>query len=138
MQKTKLGITVGLMGAAVYFMGLFGGYIATVVLAGYILLFEENAWLKKAAVKSVAIMMAFSLISVLIHLIPNAIGFIDSICNLFNGNFHIIFISKIINILESVITIAERVLFLVLGFKAFNQGNISVPVIDKVINKHMD
>ena len=44
MQKTKLGISVGLLGAAIYFMGLFGGYLVAVLLAGYILMFEENEW----------------------------------------------------------------------------------------------
>ena len=30
MQKTKVGISVGMIGAAVYFAGLFGGYIAVI------------------------------------------------------------------------------------------------------------
>lgn len=57
MQKTRMGISVGLMGAATYLCGLFGGLMVTVVIAGYILLFEENAWLKRAAVKSVALVV---------------------------------------------------------------------------------
>ena len=51
MQKTRLGISVGLLGAAIYFMGLFSGYLLAVLLAGYVLLFEENSWLRKNAVK---------------------------------------------------------------------------------------
>ena len=42
MQKTRLGISVGLLGAGVCFLGLVGGYLVTAILAGYILLFEEN------------------------------------------------------------------------------------------------
>lgn len=138
MQKTRLGITVGLIGAALYFSGLFGGYMITIILAGYVLLCEENAWLKKAAVKTVAIMMGFSLLGSLIYLIPNAIGVIDSVLNVFGGNFYLAFVSNIIDVLDKVLVLAEKLLFIILGLKAFNQGNISVPVIDKLINKYMD
>lgn len=138
MQKTRLGISVGLLGAALYFSGLFGGYMITILLAGYVLLCEENAWLKKSAVKTVAIMMGFSLLGSLIYLIPNAIGVIDSVLNVFGGNFYLAFVSNIIDVLDKVLVLAEKLLFIVLGLKAFNQGNISVPVIDKLINKYMD
>lgn len=138
MQKTRLGISVGLLGAASYFSGLFGGYMITIILAGYVLLCEENAWLKKAAVKAVAIMMGFSLLGSLIYLIPNAIGVIDSVLNVFGGNFYLAFVSNIIDVLDKVLVLAEKLLFIILGLKAFNQGNVSVPVIDKLINKYMD
>ena len=55
MQKTKIGMTVGLLGAAIYFIGLFSGYLTVVLLIGYVLLFEENEWLRKSAVKAVAL-----------------------------------------------------------------------------------
>ena len=42
MQKTRLGITVGALGAITFFAGFFGGYLAAIVLAGYALLFEER------------------------------------------------------------------------------------------------
>lgn len=54
-MKTKLGISVGLLGTMVYFAALFGGYTPVILLAGYVLLFEENEWLKKAAIKAVAL-----------------------------------------------------------------------------------
>ena len=54
MQKTKIGISVGVMGAVMYFASLFGGYIPMLLLAGYIFLKEENIWLRKAAFKAVA------------------------------------------------------------------------------------
>ena len=41
MQKTKLGITIGMLSALVYFVALVGGYTPLFLLVGYILLFEE-------------------------------------------------------------------------------------------------
>lgn len=77
MQKTRLGISVGLLGAAIYFMGLFSGYLLAVLLAGYVLLFEENSWLRKNAVKAMSVMAVFSLLITVLNLVPNAIGFIN-------------------------------------------------------------
>lgn len=138
MQKTRLGISVGLLGAAVFFSCFFGGYTISIILAGYILLVEENAWLKKNAVKAVALMFGFSVLSAVINLIPNAINFIDDIFNIFGGNFYINFISNIINLIESALGIIEKVLFIVLGLKAFNQGTIKIPVIDSLVNKYFN
>lgn len=135
MQKSKLGISVALVGAALYFSGLFSGYLAVIILAGYVLLMEENVWLKKAAVKSVALLMFFSIILAVIGLIPGLIGFIDDILNIFGGSFHISFLTNIINMLRSGINLIQIVLFLILGLKALNQGTIPVPVIDKMVDK---
>lgn len=135
MQKTKLGVTVALLGAALYFSGLFSGYIITIVLAGYVLLMEENLWLKKAAVKSVALMMVFSILSAVLGLVPGMVNFIDDVFNIFNGSFSIRFVTNIITMLRSGLNLIETVLFLLLGLKALNQGTIPVPGVDKLVDK---
>ena len=53
MQKTRLGISVGMLGAAVYLTGLFSGYLVALLMAGYVLLCEENGWLKRSVIKAV-------------------------------------------------------------------------------------
>lgn len=73
MEKTKLGVSVGIFGAFLYVAALFGGYIAITLLAGYVLLMESNEWLKKTAVKAVATLACFSFLSLLIGLIPDAV-----------------------------------------------------------------
>ena len=137
MQKTRFGITVSLLGAAIYFMGLFGGFLVTALLTAYVLMFEENEWLKKSAVKAVALMVVFSILSVLIYLIPNVINFIDSVVGIFGGSFYINLVSSLANAAASALDIIEKVLFIGLGIKALNQGNIAVPVVDKLIDKYM-
>ena len=137
MQKTRLGVTVGLLGAVIYFMGLYGGYLITSLLAGYVLLFEENEWLKKSAVKAVALMVFFSVLSTLIYLIPNAINVIDGLVGIFGGSFYINAISSLASAAGSALDIIEKVLFIGLGLKALTQGNIAVPVVDRLIDKYM-
>lgn len=138
MQKTKLGISVGLLGAAIYFTGLFSGYLVAVLLTGYVLLFEENGWLKKNAVKAVALMAFFSLLTVGINLIPNVLGVISDLLGIFDVHFSYGVVNSIISVVIGIINLIERVLFILLGFKALNQGTIAVPVVDKLIGKYME
>lgn len=138
MQKTKLGITVGALGAITFFAGFFGGYLAAIVLAGYALLFEENAWLKRSVVKAVVLMVFFSVTVAIINVIPDLLEFVGNIASVFNGNFSIIKVNHIVNVLVSGLNLVEKVLFLGLGVKALSQGTIVIPFIDKKVSKYID
>lgn len=138
MQKTKLGISVGLIGAIIYFAGLFSGILAMVVIAGYVLLAEENEWLKKSAVKAITLSVTFSVLITVLGLIPDVIGIVDSFLNIFNINFYIPMINSIISLLKSIVNFVETLVFLGLGLKALNQGTIEIPVVDDLIKKYMD
>lgn len=135
MQKTRLGISAALLGAVVCFSGLFSGYLLVFLLTAYILLMEENVWLKKTAVKTVAVLMVFSLLSAVLGLIPDLISVISSIFNIFNGSFSIRILSSIISAARSILGFLETLLLLGLGFKALNQGTIKIPMIDKLVDK---
>ena len=137
MQKTRLGISAGLLGAAIYFMGLFSGYLVAAALAGYVLLFEENSWLRKSAVKAVSVMAVFSLLITVLNLVPNAISFVDNVVSIFGGSFNVAFLSNLISAAVAALDIIEKLLMIGLGVKALNQGTIAVPVVDKLINKYM-
>ena len=126
-----------MVGAALYFFGLFSGYLATFLLAAYILLFEENPWLNKVAVKALSIMVLFSFATVAINLIPNAISFIDYIVSIFGGRFYISFISNLVGAVVTALGIIEKLLLLGLGMMALKQRTIPVPIIDSLIDTHM-
>ena len=138
MQKTRLGITVGALGAITFFAGFFGGYLVAIVLAGYALLFEKNAWLKRSVVKAVVLMVFFSVTVAIINVIPDLLGFAGNIASVFNGEFSIIKVNQIVNVLVSGLNLAEKVLFLGLGVKALSQGTIVIPFIDKKVSKYID
>lgn len=138
MSKTKFGVAVGLTAAAVYLAGLFGGYTILFLLAGYCLLFEDNAWLKKTCVKAVALSLVFSILYSVISLIPNAFSIVSDILNLITLNVRFSFINNVCNILRSAVSLAETLLFLVLSYLAVHEGTIAVPVVDKLISKYMD
>lgn len=137
MQKTKLGISVGLLGAIIYFTTLFGGnYLLTVILCGYVLLAEDNPWLRRSSIKAVLLMIVFSLLSFAVSIIPSFVGLFQNFIYLFGGNSDMAFISNIQNILITVIGIVRSFLFVIMGLKALSQGTIRLSFIDKTIDKH--
>lgn len=131
-KKTKLGISAGLLGAAIYFTMLFGGYTPFFILAAYVLLKEENEWLKRVTVKAFALSVCFSIITSAVNLFPDAISIIDRMFSIFNGHVNISFISTLASLIYSLATFTKTVLFLMLGLQAINMSDLSIGFIDKI------
>ena len=93
MQKTRLGISVPLLAAAICFAAVFGGYVASIILVGYVLLREEDQWLRKTGVKAVAVMMLFSFISTIVGFVTDVVTIIN------NFNPRDFYVSEKINII---------------------------------------
>jgi hypothetical protein len=142
-MKTKLGISAGIIGAAVCFLGLFDGYVAMLVIALYVLMIEENPWLRRTVVKAVAICLFFSLLVAFINFIPNVVEFIRELLNIFNKQIEgtllsiTLFMSKISNFAITVINIIKKIIMLMLGFAALNQGTVKFKSVDRLLSKHM-
>lgn len=138
MQKTKLGISVGLMGAGLYFFGLIS-LIPGFLLAGYVLLMEENDWLKRTAVKMIVIVLGFGLLSAGVGLIQdvfliinNILGWIPFLHFSIGVPFHLD------SILSYAISFVKTIVLIILGFKALSAGSMKVGFADKLVSKHMD
>lgn len=141
MQKSKLGISVGFLGAAVCFAALIGGtygFLATAVIGGYILLREDNEWLRKTAVKAMAILIVFLAADTVIGFIPGIIGLLDSLFGIFGGGFSLPIIPGLVSLCRDILDILQTLILVLLGLKAFSQGTVSVPVVDDIVNKHIE
>ena len=137
-MKTRLGISVGMAAAATYFAALFGGYTVLTLFVGYILLAETNPWLRKTAVKAFVVCLLFSLINVVIGIIPSGLNMLWDVLDVFEVNTVWMYkINTIMNIFMSIINGLRTVLLLVLGFMSFNQSTIPLGPIDNMIHKHM-
>ena len=138
MEKTKLGISVGLFGALLYAIGLWGGYFLTIAAVAYVLIREESAWLKQTAVKALALTFLFPLISVAIGVIPDLVGLVQSVMNLFDEFFSMEIILEIETILRSILNIVEYVIFILLGIFALSKKTIRLPLVDAAVEKHVN
>lgn len=137
-MKSRLGLSVGMVAAGVYFIALFGGYLALSLFVGYILLIEPNPWLRKTAVKAFVVCLVFSLISTIFGFIPTAFGMLMDALLIFDVNVSALYVvNNLTSIIHSIIDLVRTILLLVLGFMAFNQSTIPLGPIDNLIHKHM-
>ncbi len=137
MQKTRLGITVGMLAATIYFSGLFSGYLLAVILAGYVLLFEGDQWLRHNAIKAVAVMLSFSLLSAFVDFVPEGLSLLNRICNLLNDSFDYSKVNQYIYLINAIIALIEKILFIILGIKAMGGRSVNVPFVDDLLKKYM-
>ena len=136
-MKTKLGISVALVAAMAYLVGFFSGNVALLLIMGYVLICESDEWLKKSVVKALVVGLLFSLASAVIGFIPNAMSLVDDLLNIFGGSFNILFISRIVTFINTVLTVLEKLLMLALAIMALDNKTIKLPLIDDIIDKHM-
>lgn len=134
-MKTKLGISVSLMSALLYFGGLFGGYVVLALLVGYVLLKEDDTWLKRAAIKSTVICVGCSLLSSVIGLVPNLYGIFSSLLSVFGADMPGTALVSLANFLQYVVTFVKTVALLYFGLAALlNKYAVKDPL-DPLVDK---
>jgi uncharacterized membrane protein len=137
MEKTKLGISVGLVGAILYCLGLFGGALVTIAAVAYVLIFEENEWLKKTAVKVVFLMFLFPIVQFAVGLIPDLARIVVDFLNIFKVYPDIAIVYAIENLIYGLVNIAKYVVFAIFCVMALSKKSVKIPLIDSLIDKHM-
>jgi len=135
MEKTKLGISISLLGGGLYFIGLMG-LTPLIIAVGYVLVMEENQWLKRVAVKAVAVVLFFAILSNAVGLISDSSSFLTNLVALFRGSINLATVNRLVALLRTVISFASTLCLLLLGFKAMKMGDVSVGAVDKVIDKN--
>lgn len=134
MEKTKLGLPVSLMAAIMCLGAWFGGYVIAIVMAGYILMVEEDKFLKGVAVKVIVLMLAFSVASVLINFIPNLIGVLESFISIFTVYFNINVIDRIFDFFSAVLSVAKTVVFILFTIASYNKKSVKIPFVDNLFD----
>ncbi|MCL2036059.1 MAG: hypothetical protein FWG83_01560 [Oscillospiraceae bacterium] len=132
MAKTKFGISVGLFGAGLYFMGLIN-VVALVIMALYVLIYEGDEWLRKTAVKAVAVYVFFTVLSAFISLARDSESLLTSVAALFNGSIDMGWLNRILSICRSGLSLVQTLVLLMLGFAALKQGTVKIGAIDNML-----
>ncbi len=138
MEKTKLGISVCLMGALVFLTG-YVGLTALVLVGGYVLLKEESRTLKKYAVYTLVLYLVFLAASMVIAFVGN----VFDVLNFKSWMYSVDVISTIYGIirailstLSSILSIAEKLVFGLFAVGALTGKEIKIAALDKLVEKH--
>ena len=136
MNKIKLGVSAGLTGAILYFLGAIS-IIPAVILAGYILLKEENDWLKYQAVKMVMIVVIFGAINIGLNCIDDIFAIFNQVIGIFAKNVHIAVPLGLTGILSTVCSLLRNIVLIWSGINALNFKTVNVASIDELVSKNM-
>ncbi len=139
MQKTKLGISVGLMGAILYFLALFCSEpIILIAAIAFVLFAEENVWLRRTAVKVLALIFIFKVIYLIIGFVPDMLDILNDIINIFTTPLSFSIINKLVDLGNDVVYVVKYIVFIVFGIMAFFQKSLPIPGIDSFIKKNVE
>lgn len=146
MLKTRLGLPANVVAVVMYLVALIGGtfvgggaaLIAPLVLAGYILLFEELNFVRRAAVKGIAIILAVFLLNVVLTVIPDLLKIIEHMLNIFDESMYGDFIqgyTSFTNMMTSMLALAEKAFLILLAVLALFNKSIDLKFLTKLADK---
>ncbi|MDE6420821.1 MAG: hypothetical protein K2K87_09880 [Lachnospiraceae bacterium] len=136
MLKTKLGISIALVGAAMYFLGAIS-FIPAALLAGYVLIVEENEWLKRQAAKMIGVVVVFGVLSIAVGWIDDVVYMLGIIVRWFSRDTYLSVPANLTTLCQYIITLAKEVFLLMMGFMALGMKNVKLGVVDKQLDKFM-
>ncbi|HIS25406.1 MAG TPA: zinc ribbon domain-containing protein [Candidatus Pullilachnospira intestinigallinarum] len=130
--RTRLGITVGMLGAVIYFSALISPVVLG-LLAIYVLFLEENRWLKATAIKSVVCYLGFFVVFQIISGIDYFLSIINRMMAVIHWYPNLAFPGSITDALS----ICRIVFFLVVAFSALKMRGLRIDRIDEFVETHM-
>jgi hypothetical protein len=137
MEKAKLGITVNLLAASIYFFGIIS-VVPMVILAGYVLLLESDGWLRKSAVKAVGVLVAFELLTAGVGLLRSALSFLNVLLGWLPGIIALNFPLSLDSLLIVGLSILKVLALFCLGYAALtNKKMASAGPIDALVDKNI-
>lgn len=140
-MKSKLGIHCGFLACLCFLVGQFFGGVALTILVGYILLREENEFLRFSALKALVLVLFVYGLNTIIGLLPDCFGLIDTITRIadadtpFNSLEFVSKFNQFLNLITSIISYAKTILMLLLAVNACKIKTIKIPKVDDVITK---
>ncbi len=134
MEKSKLGLPIPVMGALTYLLFCFGGYVAGLLVTGYILLREEDAGLKKTAITAILTAIAVSLVNLLIGLLPDVVDVFRTLVAIFGEYMDGGIISSIAGFLYAVLAVVKTVAFVGLAALELLKKPIRISLVDKLLD----
>ena len=133
MKDTRLGISAALLGAITFFAGMIGGLTPVLLLAGYILLKESDAWLKKTTIRALVVTVGCSVAVAAVSLLPQLGGVLQVFWYYGAADF-----VEVTTVIATVLTVAQKVLLLVMGVMALFDKDRSIAFVDRFVDKNSD
>jgi len=125
MERTRLGVTIGLMGFIGYLLSGLSGLWVVVMFMLFILMTETSDVLRVNVVQATILCAAFSVLEYLI-------GGYDSVVNVIGINF----LYRIGSFVRSFVSIAQIIFTLMAAMNALSGKVLSIPIVTPLVEQH--
>lgn len=144
MEKTKFGVSVGLLSALCYFTG-YSNFTACILLLIVALVWSDNLLLKKNACQATILSVFFSLASIVLNwisgkyvdLIYTVGGWLNKLFDFYDIMTALVDLN-LFSFLANLVGFVELVIMFIFVIKSFKGTQIKIPVVTKIVNKHFD
>lgn len=133
MEKTKIGLSAGIVGAIAFLVFQFGGFIPGLLILGYILLCEKNESLRVSAVTALLVTLAAYVLNLVIGLIPNLLSYVNSLLNIFEEYLEAEIVYNIESFLTSTVNLVKMVAMIGLAVFSFLNKPLQIPFVKKML-----
>ncbi len=138
-MKAKIGISVGLLGALLYLTGMFCSFWVLLIVAGYVLIAEENPWLRHTAVKAVLIVVSFLVLDFLLSLLPDLVEILFKFLDIVDADAtRPTALYSLFNWVGYIAKYVKNILLAVMAVMALKQGDLKFGPIDNMVKKHLN
>lgn len=134
MEKTKLGLPVNVVAAMAYLLFFFGGYTVGLLFLGYVVLCEENGWLRKNVVTALVVLLGFSVLNTVVGLIPDLINLVSSLLHIFSVYFYPEIPEAIFSFFSNIVYFVRLAVFALLAVLAFKKKSVEIKVLGKLFD----
>ena len=134
MERTKLGLSIPVMGALTYLTFLLGGYVAGLLVMGFIVLCETDTELKRTAVTALVFTVLFSLLSTAVRILPDMIDLCESFLSMFSVYLRKEFLNQFFNFVYLSVNILKTVGMLLLALFTLLGKPIKLGIIANMID----
>ena len=137
MPKAALGVSIGILAAASYWTGLISD-VAAILLIGYILIKEEDNWLRSVALKAGIIIVGMVAITTVTGFLTQGVNGFNALLNLFDHDqFYNTVLGKLGTLLDCICLIVKKVVLLIAGYQAFRYQDFRIGFIDRIVYNHL-
>ena len=134
MEKTKIGLSTGVVAALGYLLFLFGGYTAGLLFVGYVVLCESNTWLRKTAVTALLVSVCFSILSMLIGLVPDIVNLFESLLRVFKVYIYAEVMDAIHSFFINIMNLLRVAVFVPLAVLALKKKTVEIKALEKLFD----
>ena len=135
MNKTKFGLSANAYAGLAFLAGIISPLI-TLIMAGAVLLTEDNDWLKRMVLKAVTVVIIIGIASFSIDMINTALNCINGLLSYVDATFQTAKVMTFISLCADIIRVLEVIFLLIFAKKAFAGQYVKLPFGDGIVEKN--